>query len=96
MTNLYVDISDSNWQSILASPLEEEYHGTAITLNGITLDGVAIRTKGGSSLSSVARSTSDRYSFKVDINEYVDGQKFFGLKNSHCKILLMTRPTCVK
>jgi spore coat protein CotH len=28
----------------------------------------------------VARSTSDRYSFKVDINEYVDGQKFFGLK----------------
>jgi hypothetical protein len=80
VTNLYVDISDSNWQSILASPLEEEYHETSITLNGMTLDSVAIRTKGGSSLSSVARSTSDRYSFKVDINEYVDGQKFFGLK----------------
>jgi spore coat protein CotH len=80
VTNLYVDISEANWESILASPLEEEYHETAITLNGITLDSVAIRTKGGSSLSSVARSTSDRYSFKVDINEYVDGQKFFGLK----------------
>ncbi|WP_158966198.1 CotH kinase family protein [Paraglaciecola sp. L3A3] len=80
VTNLYVDISDANWESILASPLEEEYHETAITLNGITLDSVAIRTKGGSSLSSVARSSSDRYSFKVDINEYVDGQKFFGLK----------------
>lgn len=80
VSNLYVDISDANWQSILASPLEEQYHQTAITLNGITLNSVAIRTKGGSSLSSVARSTSDRYSFKIDINEYVDGQKFFGLK----------------
>jgi spore coat protein CotH len=80
VTNLYVDISDTNWQSILASPLDEEYHETSITLNGITLESVAIRTKGGSSLSSVARSTSDRYSFKVDINEYIDGQKFFGLK----------------
>lgn len=80
VTNLYIEISTANWQSILDNPLDEEYHETAITLNDVTLDSVAIRTKGGSSLSSVARSSSDRYSFKVDINEYVSGQKFFGLK----------------
>ncbi len=78
--SLYIDISDENWQSILASPLEEEYHEASITFDGITLDSIAIRTKGGSSLRAVSQSNSDRYSFKIDINEYVDGQKFFGLK----------------
>jgi len=77
---LSINISEENWQDILANPLAEEYHQANITFNGVTLENVAIRTKGGSSLSSVARSTSNRYSFKVDINEYVDGQKFFGLK----------------
>ncbi|MDN3476734.1 CotH kinase family protein [Pseudoalteromonas sp. APC 3355] len=80
VNTLSITITDENWQDILDNPLDEEYHETAITFNGVTLDSVAIRTKGGSSLSSVANSSSDRYSFKVDINEYVSGQKFFGLK----------------
>ena len=80
VNTLSITISNENWQDILDNPLDEEYHETAITFNGITLDSVAIRTKGGSSLRSVANSSSDRYSFKVDINEYVSGQKFFGLK----------------
>ncbi|MEJ2913827.1 CotH kinase family protein [Pseudoalteromonas sp. C12FD-1] len=80
VNTLSITISDENWQDILDYPLDEEYHETAITFNGVTLDSVAIRTKGGSSLSSVANSSSDRYSFKVDINKYVSGQTFFGLK----------------
>lgn len=80
VNDLYINITTENWEDILNNPLDEEYHETSITFNGVTLDSIAIRTKGGSSLSSVARSTSDRYSFKLDINEYVDGQKFFGLK----------------
>lgn len=78
--DLFITISTENWQDILANPLDEEYHQASIIFNGITLDSVAIRTNGDSSLSSVAQSTSDRYSFKVDINEYVSGQKFFNLK----------------
>lgn len=80
VTNLYLTITDANWDDILDNPLDEEYHETAITFNDVTLDSVAIRTKGGSSLTTVANSSSDRYSFKVDVNEYVDDQKFFGLK----------------
>ncbi|KAF7772607.1 hypothetical protein PMAN_b0180 [Pseudoalteromonas marina] len=80
VNTLSITITDENWQNILDNPLDEEYHETAITFNGVTLDSVAIRTKGGSSLRNVANSSSDRYSFKVDINEYVSGQKFFGLK----------------
>ena len=80
VNDLFINITTENWQDILANPLNEEYHDTSITFNGVTLESIAIRTKGGSSLSSVSRSTSDRYSFKLDINKYVDGQKFFGLK----------------
>ena len=80
VNSLYITITDENWNDMLDNPLDEEYHDASITYNGVTLDSVAIRTKGGSSLNAVANSTSDRYSFKVDINEYVDGQKFFGLK----------------
>lgn len=80
VNTLSITITDENWQNILDNPLDEEYHETAITFHGVTLDSVAIRTKGGSSLRNVANSSSDRYSFKVDINEYVSGQKFFGLK----------------
>ncbi|EAW27178.1 hypothetical protein ATW7_01440 [Alteromonadales bacterium TW-7] len=80
VNTLSITITDESWQDILDNPLDEEYHETAITFNGVTLDSVAIRTKGGSSLRNVANSSSDRYSFKVDINEYVSGQKFFGLK----------------
>ncbi|TMO77180.1 spore coat protein CotH [Pseudoalteromonas sp. S3776] len=80
VNTLSITITDENWQDILDNPLDEEYHETSITFNGVTLDSVAIRTKGGSSLSTVANSSSDRYSFKVDINEYVSGQTFFGLK----------------
>jgi len=80
VVDLSISITTADWQDILANPTDEEYHEASLTLNGISLDTVAIRTKGGSSLRSVSQSTSDRYSFKVDINEYVDGQKFFGLK----------------
>src|SRR5690606_38990588 len=40
--------------------------------NGTVYDNIAIRTKGNSSLSSVANMTdSDRYSFKLSLDEYV-------------------------
>jgi len=80
VVDLSITITTADWQDILDNPTDEEYHLASLDLNGISLESVAIRTKGGSSLSAVSRSTSDRYSFKVDINEYVDGQKFFGLK----------------
>ncbi|MBW8189891.1 CotH kinase family protein [Neiella marina] len=78
--SIYIDIDDDDWDDILDNPEDEEYHPADLSFDGISLEDVAIRTKGNSSLSAVARSTSDRYSFKIDINEYVDGQKFFGLK----------------
>lgn len=41
---------------------------------------VAIRTKGNTSLTSVANSDSDRYSFKIDFDYYDDNSNYYGLK----------------
>ena len=78
--DVYITINETDWNSILSSPLDEEYHTASITYRNTTLDNVAFRTKGNSSLKSVADMNSTRYSFKVDMNYYVDGQKLLGMK----------------
>ncbi len=74
-----ITISDENWADMQENALEEEYHLCDITINGETYESVVIRTKGASSLSSVAKSDSDRFSFKIKADEYVGGQSFDGL-----------------
>ncbi len=78
--DVYITISETDWNSILSSPLDEEYHTASITYRNSTLEDVAFRTKGNSSLRAVADMNSERYSFKVDMNYYVDGQKLLGMK----------------
>tara|TARA_R110002167_G_scaffold55676_26_gene158063 strand:- start:2282 stop:4852 length:2571 start_codon:yes stop_codon:yes gene_type:complete len=78
--SIYFEIDTAEWQDLLDNAIEEEYHPTSVTYKGVTLDKVAIRTKGNSSLSAVARSTSERYSFNIDVNEYLSGQKLLGMK----------------
>ena len=78
--SIYINIDESEWADLLANAIDEEYHLASATYKGVTLDEVAIRTKGNSSLLAVAQSGGVRFSFKVDVNEYVDGQKLLGLK----------------
>ncbi len=76
-----LNLSAADWQAILDDPLAEQYKPGSIVFNGITVNEVAIRVKGNSSLGNVANNPdSNRYSFKVDINYYNDDQKFMGLK----------------
>lgn len=72
-------IDADGWQDMLDNAMDEEYHEADITVNGDTLESVGIRTKGNSSLSSVASSDSDRYSFRIKTNKYVKGQKYDGM-----------------
>ncbi|MCP4135834.1 MAG: cellulosomal protein [bacterium] len=74
-----LELSNADWQDIRANPLDEEFHPGTIVYNGITVNNVAIRTKGNSSLRSVAEDPdSDRYSLKIDFNYYTDGQDLMG------------------
>ena len=79
VTVINIEISNEDWESILKNPLDEEYYRANVTINGETFYAVGIRTKGMTSLSQVASSDSDRYSFKISADKYVDGQSFFGL-----------------
>lgn len=78
--SIHFEIDLEQWQDLLDNAIDEQYHTASVSYKGVTLDEVAIRTKGNSSLVSVVNSASERYSFNIDVNEYVDGQKLLGMK----------------
>lgn len=61
-----IEISEADWDYMMENPMEEEFRMATVTVNGDVYPLVKIRTKGNSSLMSVARSDSDRYSFKIN------------------------------
>ena len=50
----------------------EEYKEASVNYNGMQFDHVGIRTKGNLSLRDVVNSDSDRYSFKISFDEYLN------------------------
>ncbi len=79
--NVDITVNESDWQSLLDNPLAEKYVEATIEIDGTTLENVGLRTKGNSSLTSVAgMEDSDRYSFKLDFDYYNSNQSLFGLK----------------
>ena len=80
VNEINIEIDEADWQDMLENPLEEEYHKANVTINGETVGNVAIRTKGNNSLTSVANSESDRYSFKLDFDYYDNNGSYYGLK----------------
>lgn len=76
---LYVEISESDWQSILEDPERKEYCSVSVSIDGIELSNVGFRTKGSSSLRMALRRDSQRYPFRLKFDEYVDNQRFLGL-----------------
>ncbi|AOY76505.1 CotH kinase family protein [Clostridium formicaceticum] len=79
IVDIHVEITEEDWASILAEPMAEEYKTAKVTVDGITSENIGFRTKGNSSLKSVARSDSERYSFKININKYIKTQTLLGL-----------------
>lgn len=75
-----IQLDDEDWEDIKANPMKEEYKQATVTINGKKVEGVAVRTKGNSSLTSVAGSDSDRYSLKIDFDYYDSAQSLYGLK----------------
>ena len=76
--NILMDEAD--WNDMLANAAAEEYYQCDVEIGGTTFYRVAIRPKGNTSLTSIANDpTTDRYSFKLEFDHYVDGQTCFGL-----------------
>ena len=94
VNEINIEIDEKDWQDMLDNPLEEEYHKANITINGETVGNVAIRTKGNNSLTSVASSDSDRYSFKIDFDYYDDNGNYYGLKKLCLNTTIPTTAVC--
>lgn len=73
-----VDLDPADWAAILADPLSKTWQPGVLTFDGERVGEVGIRTKGNSSLNAVGRNGGERFSFKVDIDRFVDGQRVRG------------------
>lgn len=76
--NIIMDGDD--FDEMLENAISEEYYSCDVEVNGEVFYGVGIRPKGNTSLSSVYNDPdTERYSFKLEFDKYVDGQTCFGL-----------------
>lgn len=74
-----VEISEDDWEDLLENPLNKTKYEANVTIDGNLVEQVSFATKGNSSLSQVAMSDSNRYSFKINFGKFVDGQTYDGL-----------------
>jgi spore coat protein CotH len=72
-------VNKNDWENMLENAGAEEYIECSVAIDGEAVKGVGVRPKGNSSLSSIARSDSNRYSFKVEFDHYETGKTYFGL-----------------
>lgn len=79
VVDVKITLDPDDFQDMLDNASAEEYKMASVEYNGIKMDNVAVRTKGNLSLRSVVQMTdSDRYSFKLSFDEYVN-QNLLGL-----------------
>lgn len=72
---------EQKWEDMLENASKEEYISADVVINGEKISTVGIRPKGNSSLNMVASDeTTDRFSFKIDFDQYINGQNLYGLK----------------
>lgn len=74
-----LEISEDDLNDMNENATKEEFKLGSVSVNDSTYNNVGIRTKGNSSLSSVANSDSDRYSYKIQFDKYTSGQSMDGL-----------------
>ncbi|WP_127496964.1 CotH kinase family protein [Paenibacillus glycanilyticus] len=73
VVDVKITIDEDQFQDIIDNASAEEYHAASVDYNGEHFDNVGIRAKGNLSLASVVRmDDSDRYSFKISFDEYVN------------------------
>jgi hypothetical protein len=73
VVDVKITIDEAEFQNLLDNASAEEYKEATVEYNGQTFKNVGIRAKGNLSLRSVVNMTdSDRYSFKISFDEYVN------------------------
>lgn len=80
ITQIDIKIDKQDFEWLLENADQEEYRSCDVTINGASFKHVGLRPKGNSSLRTVMQDdTTDRFSFKLEFDTYVEGQSCFGL-----------------
>ncbi len=74
-----IRMDDETWDNMIATAEDEEYSSGTVVINGVTYENVGIRPKGNSSMSSVTRKDSERYSWRIKFDKYDKEQTCDGL-----------------
>lgn len=74
-----IDIIIEDWDGFIRTCSTEQYSPCSVVIDGEAFKNVGIRGKGNTSLSSVASMNSERYSFKVEFDQYDGGKSYYGL-----------------
>lgn len=88
VVDVKITIDENDFQDMLDNASDEEMKTASVDYNGRHFDNIGIRTKGNLSLRSVVQmEDSDRYSFKLSFDEYVnqtlDGISKINLNNNY-------------
>ncbi|MBO2944407.1 CotH kinase family protein [Paenibacillus sp. F411] len=80
VVDVRITIDPQDFEDMLEQASEEVMKTASVEYNGIKVDNIGIRTKGNLSLRSVVNMPdSDRYSFKLSLDEYMSSQHLFGV-----------------
>jgi len=92
VTQINIDMRQEDFDWIIENATKEEYRNCDLTINGATFKNVGIRPKGNSSLRTVAGDkNTDRFSFKIKFDQYVEGQTCFGLNKLALNNIIMDK-----
>lgn len=80
LITINISMDENEWREMLDNAMQEQYYKCDVAVNGTEFYSVGIRPKGNTSLSSIANDPdNDRYSFKLEFDQFVNGQNCFGL-----------------
>ena len=74
-----IDIVIDDWDAFLQTAQSEEYSVCSVVIDGEAFKNIGIRGKGNTSLSTVSSMDSDRYSFKIEFDQYDSTKSYYGL-----------------
>jgi len=69
----------NDWDSFIENCESEEYSACTVAIDGEKYSNIGIRAKGNTSLSNVKSMDSERYSFKLEFDQYETGKTYYGL-----------------
>ena len=74
-----IDIVMDDWDELIENAMSEEYYAANAVIDGESYKNIGIRAKGNTSLSTVASLDSERYSFKIEFDQYDSSITYHGL-----------------